>query len=548
MRANAVPTFIVAVGVLVIDVPIMCAGIETGGDTLVQLLFPGPDGTYLTVKMHEGMILADGSIGFTPLFEIQRRVLGVTDGSTAVYQAVLDHPVSPGTMTVSDGVHHWTQADGSNHPDFLVTYSASTRNTFVLYPDSAPEAGREIVANYSRDTPLQSDNVRGGDFRLQMIRNAAAVSPLVYSAGTPNAEVARIQLEISGDLLNWERVVLSPSSLTETGALSLSDHEFTQRKSILKTDGINQVFVGRIPEIIVAGSLTITDGTYMWSQKEGSSAPDDFSVSYAPATRSIVTVYSSDVPESGRAISANYSVKTRHSLATFLRLYDTTHSQQEDPSGVNFVHFTSYQAGSYTEIDNLVLQDLDEEIVVLEDNFLTRIEDRWGLKHVNDAGEGSSSAILTDSSLTRIDGTLQLECIGYGQNGSGGYNSSSSGSLLAKLPNNFSLRFQAKRNQWAGHFHINFTPDAMGMMGTPDLSPPYMAYRVEWSGSNFGTTRQFFNDQVISVRGNHTFLTTGSNAWHDFEFRKKGIEIQVFVNGNLVQTDQLNAFNYSLIN
>lgn len=308
---------LVAVGTFAIFAPLAVRA-ESNGDTFVQLLVPGPNGTRLPVRMHEGMILPSGSITPTPLFAIQRQILGITDGSTTVFQGVLDHPASPGTLAVTDGVHQWTQQGGSNHPNFAVTYSTSTRNTFVLYPESAPEAGREIVASYSNDALLPING--GHDFRLQTVRGAAHVSPLVYSAGTPVADGGRLDLEISGDLLNWVRVPLSPPLLTENGSLRLTDHVFTQRKSIMETDGVNQVFLGRNPEPIVAGTLSITDGIYTWSQTEGSSAPDDFSVTYASATRSLVATYPTSVPDAGRLIRATYDVEVRHALAAFLRL------------------------------------------------------------------------------------------------------------------------------------------------------------------------------------------------------------------------------------
>lgn len=220
--------------------------------------------------------------------------------------------------------------------------------------------------------------------------------------------------------------------------------------------------------------------------------------------------------------------------------------QQSDPSGLNFVYFMSHQAGSYTEIDDLALEDLDDASVSLTDDFSTRVPERWTFKHVHDAHD-EGSPVVTDSSMTRILETLQLECVGYGSNGAGGYNSSSAAMLNTQLPNNFSLSFRAKRNQWAGHFYIIFAPDSEQVMASPALYPDYYAYRLQWYGDPFGETHKFQDDSVIFVRNRHVELTTGTDAWHDFEVRKDGSTVQVFVNGNLVQTDELNLFNYSLI-
>jgi hypothetical protein len=219
---------------------------------------------------------------------------------------------------------------------------------------------------------------------------------------------------------------------------------------------------------------------------------------------------------------------------------------QHDQFGVNFVYFTSFQAGSFTEIDDLELEDINSGKVVIADDFSTRVSSRWTFKHVRDIND-TSALIDTNSSLTRIAGALQLECVGYLQNGSGGYDSASTALLNMQLPSNFSLRFRAKRNQWPGHFNITFAPNAEAVITTHNVVPNFYAYYLHWEGSVFGRTIKFNNDEMILVRGHQNNLSTGTNEWHNFEVRKEGSIVQVFVNGTLRHSDNLSHFNYSLI-
>jgi len=73
------------------------------------------------------------------------------------------------------------------------------------------------------------------------------------------------------------------------------------------TDGTAQVFNGVLSNSPVDGSVSITDGTYTWSQSDGSSASPEFLGSVTIATRAVSAIYISEAPESGRSISAAYN-------------------------------------------------------------------------------------------------------------------------------------------------------------------------------------------------------------------------------------------------
>jgi len=57
---------------------------------------------------------------------------------------------------------------------------------------------------------------------------------------------------------------------------------------------------------IVAGSVTVTDGTYTWDQTNGSSNENDFSVAYSPNLRRVTVTYYNGAPAAGKAISASF--------------------------------------------------------------------------------------------------------------------------------------------------------------------------------------------------------------------------------------------------
>jgi hypothetical protein len=57
---------------------------------------------------------------------------------------------------------------------------------------------------------------------------------------------------------------------------------------------------------VVAGSVTVTDGTYTWDQTNGSTNENDFSVAYSPNLRRVTVTYYSGAPAAGKTISASF--------------------------------------------------------------------------------------------------------------------------------------------------------------------------------------------------------------------------------------------------
>lgn len=57
---------------------------------------------------------------------------------------------------------------------------------------------------------------------------------------------------------------------------------------------------------VVAGSVTVTDGTYTWDPTNGSSNENDFSVAYNPNLRRVTVTYYNGAPAAGKTISAKF--------------------------------------------------------------------------------------------------------------------------------------------------------------------------------------------------------------------------------------------------
>ena len=57
---------------------------------------------------------------------------------------------------------------------------------------------------------------------------------------------------------------------------------------------------------VVAGSVSVSDGTYTWSEASGSSDEENFGVSYSSSLRRVTVTYYSGPPASGRNITATY--------------------------------------------------------------------------------------------------------------------------------------------------------------------------------------------------------------------------------------------------
>jgi formylglycine-generating enzyme required for sulfatase activity len=76
--------------------------------------------------------------------------------------------------------------------------------------------------------------------------------------------------------------------------------------TIATTTGSQQIFNGAIQGSPVSGTLSLSDGTYSWTESNGSSNPSAFGVTYNATVQSIQIIYWTQVPLAGRDIVASY--------------------------------------------------------------------------------------------------------------------------------------------------------------------------------------------------------------------------------------------------
>jgi hypothetical protein len=144
------------------------------------------------------------------------------------------------------------------------------------------------------------------------------------------------------------------------------------------------------------------------------------------------------------------------SLAFFFSLQNTSFSQDLRSTRPNCFILQSSQAGSTTDIDDLIITDLDLGQVFYSNTFSTTSSatDNLNLFYWPQGGIDNNNFFLNGTMTRVVNGKLRLETTGFNANGSGGYESHSEAEFGGTLPRNFKVEFYATRLQWAGHFHF----------------------------------------------------------------------------------------------
>jgi hypothetical protein len=84
-----------------------------------------------------------------------------------------------------------------------------------------------------------------------------------------------------------------------------------QNETVAVTDGSATTFQKVLSAApVVAGSVSVSDGTYTWSQAGGSSNEDAFGVAYSTSLRRVTVNYFNGAPAAGRTITATYRTPT----------------------------------------------------------------------------------------------------------------------------------------------------------------------------------------------------------------------------------------------
>ena len=82
-------------------------------------------------------------------------------------------------------------------------------------------------------------------------------------------------------------------------------------ETIATTDGTLATFQKVLANSpVVAGTVSVTDGTYTWTQSAGSSNEDDFGVAYSNSLRRVTANYYAGAPTSGKTITTTYRYGT----------------------------------------------------------------------------------------------------------------------------------------------------------------------------------------------------------------------------------------------
>ena len=230
---------------------------------------------------------------------------------------------------------------------------------------------------------------------------------------------------------------------------------------------------------------------------------------------------------------------------------DYLSTQQLDEYGANFLHLNAEQAGSFTDIDNVVVTDLDTGQIVYQDDFSSD-SGNWIISHRTNTRSLDSPTIL-DSPYGRIEnGILRLETIGFLQNGAGGYDSMTAATLKMRLPKNFTITYDARRNQWAGGAYTMLLPSLDYYLNVPRDSPVggvFYAYAFRWAGNWLGGTLGF--DDTIDTAAYFNFedrsRPLSTRVWQKMKFVKSGASLNSYTNNALAFGDTLNPFNYPLV-
>ena len=88
------------------------------------------------------------------------------------------------------------------------------------------------------------------------------------------------------------------------GATGTSNTQVTETIGTGGEDVLYQQVLSNLP--VVAGSVSVSDGTYTWSQSGGSSNEDDFNASFSTNLNRITVNYFSSAPNDGRSIDVIY--------------------------------------------------------------------------------------------------------------------------------------------------------------------------------------------------------------------------------------------------
>ena len=197
-----------------------------------------------------------------------------------------------------------------------------------------------------------------------------------------------------------------------------------------------------------------------------------------------------------------------------------------DAYGFDTLVIDAFQAGSTLDIDDLVVKDLSTGTVTYENNFNSGSVAGLNLTYWRDI----NVAPVFDATKTRIvNSRLRLETTGFGQNGSGGYDSRSRMALGLSLPTDFEITFLVYKHQWAGHAQITIAPEQPSLpFGLPSSPlPGGLATNIQGGQINYASVVTTSGETNLSPGSG----TSGPYLQTDVRYRlvKQGSSFQIYV-------------------
>lgn len=140
-------------------------------------------------------------------------------------------------------------------------------------------------------TDDQGNPITGTRTMSIKLYDAATGGTLLYSEDIGTVDV-------SDGVFSFEFGTSGTSNAEQSDTVALTDGTATTFQKVLSASQV------------VAGSASVSDGTYTWSQSGGSSNENDFGVAYSTSLRRITVTYYNGAPAAGRTITATYRTPT----------------------------------------------------------------------------------------------------------------------------------------------------------------------------------------------------------------------------------------------
>ena len=130
------------------------------------------------------------------------------------------------------------------------------------------------------------------------------------ATGTRNFELKIYDAQDGGNLLYSED--MGAITLGEGGVYGFrfgasGTSVATRSETLATTDGTLTVFNGTLSATAIPGSVSLSDGTFTWSQSAGSSAPANFIGSFVAANGTASAIYIQGAPAAGTPIEVSFN-------------------------------------------------------------------------------------------------------------------------------------------------------------------------------------------------------------------------------------------------